>query len=205
MSLWSRERFSTHQMVKNVRTKAGRNSTMVRSTKAIDQSHEHRTHGILSARYERDCPMPGNTDGLRVLNNITQAPNLQIRYLVNSDAGVIRTVNQGFLVLVAFWSGPSLRGFSALTKALKGVKTKDFQLVALDVDGLCDVDQLTEMCSAFGNRCFGTNGAGEVAYCQNGRIVRTAVLGSGTFTREIEANAREFVSSCGFTPGALPG
>ena len=141
--------------------------------------------------------MTGNVDGLHILEKYSQIPSSSVRYVADADADVVRSIQNGVLFLVAFWSGPSLNAFSKLTKAIHDTGAGDLEMVAVDVDGSPDVYQLPEIKKLFGGVVTAPPGAREAAFCRNGEIVHAAIIGSGDDPNQYYFNAREFLSSSG--------
>lgn len=141
--------------------------------------------------------MTDNADGLHILETYSRIPLSSIRYMTEADANVIRSIENGILFLVAFWSAPSLNAFSKLTKAIYDRGAGDLELVAVDVDGSSDIYKLTEIKELFGGVVNAPPGWGEAAFCKDGQIVYAAIIGSGDDPNQYYFNAREFLSSSG--------
>ncbi|MFN0196822.1 MAG: hypothetical protein ACKVT0_08740 [Planctomycetaceae bacterium] len=140
--------------------------------------------------------MTGNADGLRILEKYSRIPSSFIRYVPDADAEIVRSVQNGVLFLVAFWSGPSLTAFSKLSEILHQMNVDNLELVVVDVDGSLDIYQLPEIRGLFGGVVNAPPGYGEVVYCQDGQIVHAAIIGSGDDTNQYRVNARKFLSLC---------
>ncbi|MEZ6138979.1 MAG: hypothetical protein R3B84_00275 [Zavarzinella sp.] len=138
--------------------------------------------------------MTGNPNGLHILEKYSRIPASSIRYVANADADIVRSIHNGVLFLVAFWSGPSLSAFSKLTKAIYDMGVDDLEVVAVDVDGSPDIHQLPEFKELFGV-VNAPSGWGEAAFCRNGQIVAAAIIGGGHDPNQYYFNAREFLSS----------
>lgn len=141
--------------------------------------------------------MTGNADGLHILEKYSRIPTSSIRYVADADTDIVRSIHNGVLFLVAFWSGPSLNAFSKLTKAIHDMGVGDLEFVAVDVDGSPDIYQLPEIKELFGGVVNAPPGWGEAAFCRDGQIVGTAIIGSGHDPNQYYFNAREFLSSFG--------
>lgn len=141
--------------------------------------------------------MTGNPNGLHILEKYSRIPLSSIRYVADADADVVHSIQHGILFLMAFWSGPSLKAFSNLTKALSDMGAGELELVAVDVDGSLDIYQLPEIKALFGGVVNAPVGKGEAACCRDGRVVHAAILGSGDDTNQYYVNARDFLSFCG--------
>lgn len=141
--------------------------------------------------------MTGNADGLHVLEKFSRMPASSIRYVADADADIVRSIDNGVLFLMAFWSGPSLDAFSKLTKAIHDVGVGDLDLVAVDVDGSAGIYQLPEIAELYGGVVNAPPGWGEVAFCRDGQIVGTAIIGSGSDSNQYYCNARDFLASFG--------
>jgi len=139
----------------------------------------------------------GDPDGLAILEKLSEFPSARIRYIPDADPDSIPSVGPCLVFLMAFWSGPSVRGFSNLTKALNDIGTDDLELVVVDVDGSPDLYQLPEIKALFGEVVRSPRGVGEVAFCRDGQPVRAAIIGSDDRPRDYESSAKEFLSSCG--------
>ncbi len=141
--------------------------------------------------------MTGNADGLHILEKYSRIPASSIRYVANADADIVRSINNGVLFLVAFWSSPSLDAFSKLTKAIHDMGVGDLEFVAVDVEGSPGIYQLPEITELCGGVVNAPPGWGEVAFCRDGQIVGTTIIGSGSDPNQYYFNARDFLASFG--------
>ncbi|QDV29141.1 hypothetical protein Spb1_10100 [Planctopirus ephydatiae] len=139
--------------------------------------------------------MTGNADGLQTLEKYSRIPVSSIRYVADADADIVRSIHDGVLFLVAFWSGPSLGAFSKLTKAMHDMGLRDLELVVVDVDGSPGVYQLPEIKELFGGVVNAPPGWGEAAFCRDGQIVAAAVVGRGFDSNEYYFISRKLLSS----------
>lgn len=146
-----------------------------------------------------DAPMTGNPDGLRILAAQSSIPVSSIRYMANADAEVVRTIDTGFLFLVAFWSGWSMLAFKTLTQALRDRNSEKLELVAVDVDGSPDVYLLPEIKRLYRGDVSATAppGAGEAAFYREGKFVHAAILGTGRDLDSYTEKANAFLATCG--------
>ncbi len=141
--------------------------------------------------------MAGNSDGLHILEKRSQCPSSSIRYVADADADIVRTIQNGILFLVAFWSGPSLNAFSKLTKALHDRGAGDLELIVVDVDGSPGVYQLREIKELYGGMAIAPPGWGEAAFCRDGQIVHAAIIAAPNDPNQSYFNARALLSAFG--------
>ena len=112
----------------------------------------------------------GNPDGLRSLAKYSKLPVERIDYRPDADERTVKSMHQGILFLMAFWSGASDRAFAKLTEVLESLPSDDLEIVVVDVDGsapLCDLPEFKGKIS----------GAGETAWVRDGVILATSGLG----------------------------
>src|SRR4051812_33918367 len=106
--------------------------------------------------------MSGNPDGIRSLAKYSKLPVERVRYVPDADKGTVRSIRRGILLLMAFWSGPSVQAFAKLTEVLARLNAESLELVVADVDGSPDLYELTEFKSK-------VHGAGETAWVREGK------------------------------------
>ena len=121
----------------------------------------------------RRCELAGNPKGLRSLAKYSKLPFERIRYVADTDAATVRSINRGVLFLMAFWSGPALQAFAKLTEVLARLDAESLELVVVDVDGSPDLYELPELKGE-------VHGNGETAWVRDGKIVATSGLGLNT-------------------------
>ena len=116
--------------------------------------------------------MTGNPDGLRSLTKYSKLPVERIRYYPDSDESVVREIERGILLLMAFWSVPSVKAFTSITEVVSRLDTdQDLQLVVVDVDGSPALYEIPEFLGRI-------NGNGETAWVRNGKIAFTSGIGT---------------------------
>ena len=128
--------------------------------------------------------MEGNPRGLEILAKYWPVPPNRYRYLADTDASVIKSIDRGILFLMAFWSGPSMKAMGKLFEVIARVDpNRELDLVIVDVDGapeLYDVPGLQIL------------GYGETAWVHRGAIVSTS--GVGLHVECYEPNTRELLA-----------
>jgi hypothetical protein len=114
--------------------------------------------------------MGGNPDGLRSLVKYSKLPAERIKYVADANEETVRSIERGVLFLMAFWSGPAVQAFAALTGVLASLPAEDLELVVADVDGSLDLYELPEFRGQI-------TGSGETAWVRHGKIVSTSGRG----------------------------
>ena len=117
--------------------------------------------------------MAGNPKGLRSLAKYSKLPIDRIKYVPDADAATVRSIRQGILFLMAFWSVSSVQAFAKLTEILGRLDTGSLELVVVDVDGSPELYELSELKGKI-------HGNGETAWVREGKIVATSGLGLNT-------------------------
>lgn len=110
-------------------------------------------------------------DRMKDLGKIPTSHVGRVRFLPEADQSIVASIRLGLLFMMAFWSGPSRKGFSLLIQSLAKVDPQGrLELVVVDVDGSPDLYDLPE----FGG---GVSGAGEVVWVKEGKVVSTSMRG----------------------------
>jgi hypothetical protein len=135
----------------------------------------------------RRCEVAGNPKGLRSLAKYSKLPIERIRYVPDADAATVRSIRQGILFLMAFWSVSSVQAFAKLTEILGRLGAGSLELVVVDVDGSPELYELPEFKGK-------VHGAGETAWVREGKIVATSGLGLNTDCFEPNTLALLFAS-----------
>lgn len=117
--------------------------------------------------------MGGNPNGILSLAKYSKLPIGRIRYVSDADEATVRSIRQGILFLMAFWSGPSVQAFAKLTEVLARHDAEGLELVVADVDGSPALYELPEFKGK-------VHGAGETAWVRDGKIVATSDLSLNT-------------------------
>jgi hypothetical protein len=114
--------------------------------------------------------MDGNPDRLRTLAMYAKLPIERITYLPEADDEIIRSIDNGILFLMAFWSGPSLLAFSKLTEIISKLRADALSITVVDVDGSPALYEALEFKGQ-------VRGYGEAAWIRNGKIIATSGTG----------------------------
>jgi hypothetical protein len=115
--------------------------------------------------------MDDSFNRIRALGEIPSSHASRLRFLPQTDRSVIATIDLGVLFVMAFWSGPSRKGFAELKRVLAETDpTGRLELVVVDTDGCPDLYVTSEFCGKM-------HGAGETAWIKDGKIVCTSGLG----------------------------
>lgn len=104
------------------------------------------------------------------LAKMSERPMDQVRFVPEADTGIIDSIENGVLFLMAFWSGYSVKAFAALSKVFSTAETESLEFVVADVDGSPSLYEVPE----FKERI---HGAGETAWIHNRTIIATSGLG----------------------------
>jgi hypothetical protein len=129
-------------------------------------------------------------DRVKALGKLPASHAARLRFLPNADRSVIGTIKLGVLFVMAFWSGPSRKGFQILKEVLAEADPGGkLELVVVDTDGCPDLYDAPEMAWQLG-------GWGEVAWVADGQVVRTTGTGYHPecyepYTRQLLAAAQE--------------
>jgi hypothetical protein len=130
------------------------------------------------------------------VENLYLSPALadRTRFYSKADRTVIGTMRWGVLFIMAFWSGPARLAFAELKRVLEAVDPGGrLELVVVDTDGCPDLYELPEFAGKM------LAGAGEAAWVQGGRIVRTS--GVGYHPECFEPHTRQLLEQCQAEPG----
>lgn len=123
-------------------------------------------------------------DAAKALGVVSASHTARVRFLPEADRSVFSTIQFGVLFVMARWSGPSMQAFAKLKEVLANVDPSGrLELVVVDTDGSPDLYE----CPQFDGQLAGW---GEVAWVQNGQVVRTSGMGYHPecfepFTREL--------------------
>jgi hypothetical protein len=117
--------------------------------------------------------MAGNPNGIHTLAKFSKLPVGRIRYVPDADLATVWSIHRRILFLMAFWSGPSIKGFARQTEVLAHLDAEALELVVVDVDGSPDLYELPEFKGKVA-------GAGETAWVRDGKIIATSGRGLNT-------------------------
>ena len=104
------------------------------------------------------------------LTETSQRPMDEVRFVPEADAQTIDSIENGVLILMAFWSGTAVHGFKALSRVLATGEARPLEFVVVDIDGainLCDVEEFRGK----------VHGNGETAWIHQGKIIATSGIG----------------------------
>ncbi len=104
------------------------------------------------------------------LTGMSRFPKDRIIIVSKVNVALIESIQNGVLLLMAFWSGSAVQAFLALSEVLATVETEALQFVVADVDGSPSLDEIPEFKGKI-------RGCGEVAWIYRGVIVATSGLG----------------------------
>lgn len=131
----------------------------------------------------------GSRSGHPWLQRCSYLPETAYRYLDEATPSDIANIEQGIVLLVAFWSGPSLMAFVELTRQLAERSSVSPSLTVVNVDGCRTFDSVVEEAERL-------RGAGEVLWINKGLVVHSDSLAAGTSAEGMAARVAGFLSKC---------
>jgi hypothetical protein len=113
----------------------------------------------------------GDPNGMLLLAKASKIPIERIQYLPDSTLSVIADIHCGILLVMAFWSGPSIKAFQQITDILLRLDPDGrLEFVVVDTDGAESFYEHPEFKDKL-------SGAGEIAWINGGVIQSTSGLG----------------------------